>query len=262
MSDWPDTLGDISLYLLGISPTLFASFPYQFASFSHQICFISPKKCVISPTKCCISPTNCFIYPTVRCISPCNFVSLCQFTKIWFYQVFSIFRCHSISKHLPLGWVSVWVGQWVEEKSLTNVSIVKSVENIWEFCEKLFPKPTFQICNVLNQHMRKKLWLWFCDKCGKYFITTLCWRCTQWATSTKKLRVLQENISETNFPGVTCLLVQETQDCIRCEKYFIKFTILKMHKFCHSGATKVTCLLTQKLWNMWKIFIKTNFPDV
>ena len=142
--------GDISLYLLGISPTLFASFPYQFASFSHQICFISPKKCVISPTKCCISPTNCFIYPTVRCISPCNFVSLCQFTKIRFYQVFSIFRCHSISKHLPLGWVSVWVGQWVEEKSLTNVSIVKSVENIWEFCEKLFPKPTFQICNVLT----------------------------------------------------------------------------------------------------------------
>ena len=49
----------------------------------------------------------------------------------------------------------------------------------------------------------------------------------------KKLRVLRENISETNFPGVTCLLVQETQDCIRCEKYFIKFTILKMHKFCH-----------------------------
>ena len=197
--------GDISLYLLGISPTLFASFPYQFASFSHQICFISPKKCVISPTKCCISPTNCFIYPTVCCISPCNFVSLCQFTKIWFYQVFSIFRCHSISKHLPLGWVSVWVGQWVEEKSLTNVSIVKSVENIWEFCEKLFPKPTFQICNVLNQHMRKKLWLWFCDKCGKYFITTLCWRCTQWATSTK--------------------------NCEFCEKIFPKPTSLASHVY-------------------------------
>ena len=89
--------GDISLYLLVFSPTLFASFPYQFASFSHQICFISPKKCFISPTKCCFSPTNCFIYPTIRCISPCNFVSLCQFTKTRFYQAFSIFRCDSIS---------------------------------------------------------------------------------------------------------------------------------------------------------------------
>ena len=36
----------------------------------------------------------------------------------------------------------------------------------------------------------------------------------------KKLRVLRENISETNFPGVACLLVQETQDCIRYEKIF------------------------------------------
>ena len=156
---------------------------------------------------------------------------------------------------------SVWVGQWVEEKSLTNVSIVKSVENIWEFCENLFPKPTFEICNLLNQHTRKKLWLWFCDKCGKYFITTLCWRCTQWATSTKNCE-----FCEKIFPKPTSLAshvysYRRRRIVLGMKKYFIKFTILKMH-FCHSGATKMTRLLTHKLWNTWKIFVKTNFPDV
>ena len=80
--------GDVALYLLGISPTHFASFPHPFASFPHQICFVSPKKCFISPTVCCISPTKCFISPTVCCISLCNVVSRCQ--KI-FYQIFSVF---------------------------------------------------------------------------------------------------------------------------------------------------------------------------
>ena len=80
--------GVFSLYLLGISPTHFASFPHPFASFPHQICFVSPKKCFISPTVCCISPTKCFISPTVCCISLCNVVSRCQ--KI-FYQIFSVF---------------------------------------------------------------------------------------------------------------------------------------------------------------------------
>ena len=28
------------------------------------------------------------------------------------------------------------------------------------------------------------------------------------------------------------------QDCDICGKYFIKSTVLKMHKFCGSGATK------------------------
>ena len=81
-------IGVFSLYLLGISPTHFASFPHPFASFPHQICFVSPKKCFISPTVCCISPTKCFISPTVCCISLCNVVSRCQ--KI-FYQIFSVF---------------------------------------------------------------------------------------------------------------------------------------------------------------------------
>merc|ERR1712112_478892 len=80
--------GDVALYLLGISPTHFASFPHPFASFPHQICFVSPKKCFISPTVCCISPTKCFISPTDCCISLCNVVSRCQ--KI-FYQIFSVF---------------------------------------------------------------------------------------------------------------------------------------------------------------------------
>ena len=78
-------IGGAALYLLGISPTHFASFPHPFASFPHQICFVSPKNCFISPTVCCISPTKCFISPTVSCISLCNVVSRCQ--KI-FYQIF------------------------------------------------------------------------------------------------------------------------------------------------------------------------------
>ena len=90
--NWWDSLnGGFSLYLLGISPTHFASFPYQFASFPHQICFVSPKKCFISPTVCCISPTKCFISPTAWCISLCNVVSLCQYTKTRLYQIFSFF---------------------------------------------------------------------------------------------------------------------------------------------------------------------------
>ena len=88
-------VGDAAIYLLGISPTYFASFSQQFASFPHQNCFIYPKKCCIFPTVYCISPTNCFISPTVWCISPCNVVSFCQkkrehnlpnifnFSRIW-----------------------------------------------------------------------------------------------------------------------------------------------------------------------------------
>ena len=70
-----------SLYLLGISPTDFASFPHPFASFPQQICFISPTNCFVSPTKCCISPTNCCISPTIFSFPQHNFVSLCQKIK-------------------------------------------------------------------------------------------------------------------------------------------------------------------------------------
>ena len=88
----PLPTGGAALYLLGISPTHFASFPHPFASFPHQICFVSPKKCFISPTVCCISPTKCFISPTVGCISLCNVVSPCRkiFTK--YSQFFVIFE--------------------------------------------------------------------------------------------------------------------------------------------------------------------------
>ena len=83
--------GDAAIYLLGISPTYFASFSQQFASFPHQNCFIYPKKCCIFPTVYCISPTNGFISPTVWCISPCNVVSFCQQKiRTQFYQIFSI----------------------------------------------------------------------------------------------------------------------------------------------------------------------------
>ena len=77
--------GDAAIYLLGISPTYFASFSQQFASFPHQNCFIYPKKCCIFPTVYCISPTNCFISPTVCCVSLRNFVPFCQKKK---YQIF------------------------------------------------------------------------------------------------------------------------------------------------------------------------------
>ena len=85
------TAGGFSLYLLGISPTDFASFSQQFSSFPHQNCFIYPKKCCLSPTVCCISPINCFISPTVWCISPCNFVSFCQKKTTKYFQFFPIF---------------------------------------------------------------------------------------------------------------------------------------------------------------------------
>ena len=128
---------DVALYLLGISPTHFASFPHPFASFPHQICFVSPKKCFISPTVCCISPTKCFISPTVSCISLCNVVSRCQ--KI-FYQIFLVFfsslRLNAIlnvsNEHHTSPQISHMIAY--TEGNLRNGGFVKSVENI-------LPKP-------------------------------------------------------------------------------------------------------------------------
>ena len=46
--------------------------------------------------------------------------------------------------------------------------------------------------------------------------------------------------------------------CDRCGKCFTKTTFLKMHKFRHSGAKP---FLQEKLWVLWEIVSKTNFPD-
>ena len=46
--------------------------------------------------------------------------------------------------------------------------------------------------------------------------------------------------------------------CDRCGKCFTKTTFLKMHKFRHSRAKP---FLQEKLWVLWEIVSKTNFPD-
>ena len=56
-----------------------------------------------------------------------------------------------------------------------------------------------------------------------------------------KLLVLWEIVSQTKFPNESHGFSHrrkalQTQKCDMCGKYFSKTTVLKMHKFCHSGA--------------------------
>ena len=92
----PKLEGVISLCLLGISPSDFASFAHHFASFPHEICFISPTNCFISPTNCFISPTSCFISPTKFSLPHHYFASLCQKLEHIFLIFFPFFQLWSL----------------------------------------------------------------------------------------------------------------------------------------------------------------------
>ena len=59
-----------------------------------------------------------------------------------------------------------------------------------------------------------------------------------------KLLVLWEIVSQNNFPNESHIYSHrrkalQTQKCDMCGKYFSKPTVLKMHKFCHSGTKPV-----------------------
>ena len=91
----------------------------------------------------------------------------------------------------------------------------------------------------VNSHRRKVLQTQKCDICGKYISKPLAWRCAK-----GKLLVLWKIVSQTNFPNESHVFSHrtkalQTEKCDMCGKYFSKTTVLKMHKFCHSGAKPV-----------------------
>ena len=109
---------------------------------------------------------------------------------------------------------------------------------------EVFPKLT---------HEKKALKHGLCDQCGKYFITTTVLKMHKFShTGAKplpqvKLWVLKVYISKTNIPGEAHVYSHRRKaiDCDRCGKYFITSPVLKMHKFCRSGAKP---FFKGKLW--------------
>ena len=102
-------------------------------------------------------------------------------------------------------WVTCLLTQ---AKSLTNAVIVISVENVYKTA-------------VLKTHK-------YSHSGAKPFLE-------------RKLWVLWANVFYTNIPDESHVnshrrKALQTQKCDMCGKYFSKITVLKMHKFCHSGA--------------------------
>ena len=117
-----------------------------------------------------------------------------------------------------------------EIKSLTNMGFVISAENILSqpLCWKYINLDT-----AGRSHFYKEN----CKFARKYFQNRL----PRW---------------------VTCLLFYtrwkalKMQDCNGCGKYCIKFTVLEMHKFCHSGATTNMFTNEEIVKHVENIFLK------
>ena len=82
-----------------------------------------------------------------------------------------------------------------------------------------------------------------------------------WSHFHKKLWVLRVNISKTNFPGEAHVYSHRRKaiDCDKCGNYFITSPVLKMHKFCRSGAKP---FFKGKLQALRENISKTIFPGV
>ena len=118
---------------------------------------------------------------------------------------------------------------------------------IVSFVKNCFPNQLPKWVACFFSHRTNALQTEKCYMCGKYFSKTTVPKMHKFCHSGAKpvlkgkLLVLWEIVSQTNFPNESHGFSHrrkalQTQKCDMCGKYFSKTTVLKMHKFCHSGA--------------------------